>query len=79
MGCGFIPVHWTEIQTALKEGKRVEFWPGHYAVWNNNLQCGWLHSYLTPIKRWDKTFYGWDIFIGEVLESICNNDYRIIT
>jgi hypothetical protein len=77
MGCGFIPIHWKTIITALKSGKKVTF-EYHEAIWNEEYQCGWLHS-LTPIwpKGFGNTIYGWENFEREVLESICNNYYAV--
>ena len=76
MGCGFMPHHWDAILAALKSGKEVHF-THHYAVWNETLQCGWLQSPGMNYTGYGDTIHGWDAFEAALLESICNDEYRV--
>ena len=76
MGCGFIPHHWDAILTALKSGKLVYF-TQHSAIWNEKLQCGWVQVYHATIKKYCRTFHGWDSFKEALLDSIGNDEYRL--
>jgi hypothetical protein len=72
--------HIVAIEAGLRAGKRVHFFPGWYAVWNEEYQQGWIHMpFKVACRDYDHTFYGWETFIEAVKDAICNDEYRIDT